>query len=65
MTWLGSNVKDHLVLNSLPWTGNIPLYQVAQSSIQPSLDHNQGWSTYRQFVPVPHHPLSEEFPPDI
>jgi len=48
--------------------GHIPLDQVAQSSIQPGLEHCQGGGSHSfsgQPVPVPHHPTGEEFLPNI
>jgi len=47
--------------------GHLPLDQVAQSSIQPGLEHCQGGGTHSfsgQPVPVPHHPHGEEFLPN-
>ena len=44
--------------------GNLPPDQVAQSSIQPGLEHCQGGGSHSfsgQPVPVPHHPHSKEF----
>jgi len=43
--------------------GHLPLDQVAQSSIQPGLEHCQGGSIHSfsgQPVPVPHHPHGKE-----
>jgi len=48
--------------------GQLPLDQVAQSSIQPGLEHCQGWGSHNfsgQLVPVFHHPHGEEFLPNI
>jgi len=58
--------KDHPVATPLP--GHQPPDQVAHSPIQPGLEHLQGWGIHSfsgQPVPVPHHALSEEFPPNI
>jgi len=43
--------------------GHLPLEQVAQSPIQPGLEHCQGGGSHSfsgQQVPVPHHPVSKE-----
>jgi len=48
--------------------GHLPLDQVAQSSIQPGLEHLQGGGSHNfsgQPVPGPHHPHGEEFLPKI
>ena len=48
--------------------GHLALDQVAQSSIQPGLEHCQGGGIHSfsvQPVPVPHHPQGEEFLPNI
>ena len=48
--------------------GHLPLDQVAQSPIQPGLEHCQGWGSHNfpgQPVPMPHHPHSEELLPYI
>uniref|UniRef100_A0A8C3PLQ6 Uncharacterized protein n=1 Tax=Calidris pygmaea TaxID=425635 RepID=A0A8C3PLQ6_9CHAR len=48
--------------------GHLPLDQVAQSPIQPGLEHLQGWGSHNfsgQPVPVSHHPHSKEFLPNI
>jgi len=44
--------------------GHLPLDQVAQSPIQPGLEHSQEGGIHifsGQPVPVPHHPQSKEF----
>ena len=45
----------------------LPLSQAAWGPIQPGLEHLQGWGIHilGQPVPVPHHPLSKNFPPNI
>jgi len=47
--------------------GHLPLDQVAQSPIQPGLEHCQGGGIHnsRQPVPGPHHPYNESFLPYI
>jgi len=72
MVWVRRDVIDHLV-PTLAKTGNnevshglghLPLDQVAQSPVQPGLEHCQGGGIHSfsgQPVPVPHHPQSEEF----
>jgi len=48
--------------------GHLPPDQVAQSPIQPGLEHCQGGGSHSfsgQPVPVPHHPHSKEFLPCI
>jgi len=42
MVWVGRNFKDHLVPSPCHEQGHLPLDQVAQSSIQPGLEHCQG-----------------------
>lgn len=42
--------------------------QAPQGPIQPGFEHVQVWGIHSfsdQRVPVPHHPLDEEFPPNI
>lgn len=48
-----------------PCHGQLPLDQFAQGIIQPSFEHCQGHSSSRQLIPVPHHPQSKEFPPNV
>jgi len=60
--WKGP--KDHLVPSPCREQGHLPLDQVAQSSIQPGLEHCQGGGSHSfsgQPVPVFHHPHGEEF----
>ena len=67
MVWVGRDVKDHIVPNLLP-VGHLPLDQVAQSPIQPGLEHSQGRGSHSfsgQHVPVPHHTHGKEFLPNI
>lgn len=48
--------------------GHLPLDQVAQSLILPGFVHFQEWGINNfsgQIVPVSHHPLSYEFPPNL
>jgi len=64
MVWVGRELKDHLVPNPCRKQGHLPLDQVAQSSIQPGLEHCQGGGSHNfsgQLVPVFHHPHGEEF----
>ena len=45
-----------------------PPDQAVQGPIQPDLEHLQGWGVHSfpaQPVPMPHHPLSKEFIPNI
>jgi len=67
MVWAGRDLKDHLVPTPSPCheQGHLSLDQVAQSPVQPGLEHFQGGGTHGfsgQPVPVPHHPQSEGFP---
>ncbi|EOA97032.1 hypothetical protein Anapl_17450, partial [Anas platyrhynchos] len=60
MVWVGRDLKDHPVPPPCHGLGHLPLDQVAQSPIQPGLEHLQGWGTHSfsgQPVPVPHNPL--------
>jgi len=46
---------------------DLVLDQVEQGPIQPGLEHPQGWIIHNisgQYVPSPHHSLSEKLPPD-
>ena len=57
-----------ILFQSCHGQGHIPLDQVAQSPIQPGLEHFQGGGSHSfsgQPVPVPHHPHGEEFLPYI
>jgi len=68
MVRVGRDLKDHLVPTPCRGQGHVPLDQVAQSSIQPGLEHFQGGGIHNfsgQPVPVPHHPHSKEFLPNI
>jgi len=42
MVWVRRDLKDHLVPTPCHGQGHFPLDQVAQSLIQPSLEHFQG-----------------------
>jgi len=64
MVWVGRNLKDYLVQPPCHGQGHLPLDQVAQSPIQPGLEHCQGEGSHNfsgQPVPVPHHPHSKQF----
>lgn len=71
MVWVERDLiveRDHLVSTPLPQQVYFPLDQVAQSSMQPGLEHLQGWgiqSFSGQSISVPHHPHSKELPPNI
>jgi len=57
MVRVGRDLKDHLVPTFYHGKGLLPLDQVAQSHIQPSLEHFQGGGIHTfsgQPVPVPH-----------
>ena len=59
MVWVGKDLKGHLIPTPLHGQGHLLLDQVAQSPIQPGLEHFQGGGTHnfsRQPVPVPHQP---------
>jgi len=48
--------------------GHLPPDQVAESPVQPGLEHCQGGGSHSfsgQPVPVPHHPHGKEFHPNI
>ncbi|KAK4807117.1 hypothetical protein QYF61_018458 [Mycteria americana] len=52
----------------IPGSGYLPLDQVAQSPVQPGLEHFQGGGIHSfcgQPVPVPHHPHGKKFLPNI
>jgi len=68
MVRVGRDLKDHLVPTPCHEQGHLPLDQVAQSSIQPGLEHFQGGDIHSfsgQPVPVLHHPHGEEFLPNV
>ena len=68
MAWVGRNFRDHPAPTPLPWAGLPPATPSCPVPTKPGPEHLQGWSIHTfsgQPVPVPHHPLSEEFPPDI
>ena len=66
--WLEGIFKDHLVQAPCHGQGYLPLDQVAQSLIQPHLEHFQGEGIHNfsgQPGPVSHHPRRNEFLPYI
>jgi len=44
--WVGRDLTDHLVQLPCHGQGHLPLDQVPQSSIQPSLEHRQGGGSH-------------------
>lgn len=68
MAWVSRNLKNHLVPTPLSWTGMPLCRSGCPGPIQLDLKHLEGWDIqnfFRQPVPMPHHSLSEEFPPNI
>lgn len=72
MVWIGKDIKDHLVSTPCHGQGDLSLGQVAQSSIHPSIrlalnasEEGAATTTLGKPIPVPHHPQSKEFPPNI
>jgi len=68
VVWVGKDFIDDVVPNPCRGQGHFSPDQVAQSPIQPGLEHCQGGGSHSfsgQPVPVPHHPHSEEFLPYI
>jgi len=61
MVRAGKGLKGHLVPTPCHEQRHLALDQVAQSSIQPGLEHFQGGES----VPVFHKPHGEEFLPNI
>ena len=64
MILVGGGLKNHLAPTLLCERGHLPLDQVAQSPIQPGLEHFQGAGIHnfsRQLVPVPHNTHGKEF----
>ncbi|EOB08416.1 hypothetical protein Anapl_06434, partial [Anas platyrhynchos] len=60
MAQVGRNLKDHPFPPPCHGQEHLPPDQVAQSPIQPGLEHLQGWGIHNfsgQPVPGPHHPL--------
>jgi len=43
MASVGRDLKDHLVPTPCHGQGHLPLHQVDQSPVQPSLEQPQGW----------------------
>jgi len=68
MVGFGRDFKDHLFQPPCHEQGHLPLEQVAQSSIQPGLEHRQGGGSHSfsgQPVPVFYHPHGEVLLPNI
>lgn len=66
MARVGKDLKDHLFPTPCHGQGHLPPDQFAQSPIQPGFEYLQGWgihNLFKQPVPVPHNPHSEEFAP--
>jgi len=64
----GRDLKDHLVPGPCHEQGHLPLGLVAQSSIQPGLEHCQGGGSHSfsgQPVVVFHHPHGEDMPSNL
>ena len=64
IVWVGKDLKDHLVPVFLPWAGT-PSTRPGCSKTHPTC---QGWGSHSfsgQPVPMPHHPHSKEFLPNI
>lgn len=57
-----------ILLQPLPWRGNLSLGLLVEGFIKPGLDHLQGWSVHKfseQPVPLSHHLQSKTFLPNI
>jgi len=68
MVWVGRDLKSHLVPIPCHEQGHLPPEQVAQSPIQPGLEHCRAGGSHSfsgQPVSLPHHPHGEEFLPYI
>jgi len=68
--WFGLEGTLKIIRFQLPChkEGHLLLDQVAQSPIQPGLEHCQGGGSHSfsgQPLPVPHHPHGEEFLPNL
>lgn len=66
--WLQRHCEDCLVFTPCHGQGYLQLHQVAQSSIEPGVEHLQGWSTQsfpRKSIPVSQQPQSKKLFPDI
>jgi len=64
MVWVGRDLTDHLIPPTGHGQGHLPPAQVAQSSIQPGLEHFQGGGSHSfsgQPGPGPHDPQNGEF----
>jgi len=61
---VGRDLTDHLIPNPCRGQGRpLPPDQVAQSPVQPGLEHLQGWGIHSfsgQPGPGPHHPHRKE-----
>jgi len=66
MLWVGRDLKGHLVQRPCHEQGHLLLDQVAQSPVQPGLEHCQGWGIdHLSGQPVPgfhHHHLKKCLP---
>ena len=65
---LEGTFRGHLAQPPGSKQGHLSLDQVAQSLVQPGLEHFQGWGLHylpRQSVPVFQHPHSKNFLPSI
>jgi len=63
---VGRDLTDYPVPAPLPWAENLPFDQVAQSPIQPGLEHFQGGGIHSfsgQTLSVLHHPHSKKYLP--
>ena len=68
MAWVEKDHNAHPVSTPFYVQGRQPADQAAQSHIQPGLGCLQGWGIHNllgQPVPVRHHPLCEQLPPNI
>ena len=71
MAWVGRDLIMNLQPPHHRYSHQLPcliLDQAAQGSIQPVLEHLQGWGIHNlsgQPVPAPHYSHSKEIPPDI
>lgn len=67
MSWVGKDLKNHLLSSPCHAQGYLPLHQVAQGPIQPGFEYFHGWSIHRFSglpVSVPQHHQSTEFLPN-
>lgn len=67
MSWVEKDLRHHPLATPWQGQGHLPADQAAESPIHPGPEHFQGWGIHSFSVlwPVPHHPHSKGFPPNV